>query len=607
MTIEVYVVPTITDDKILPTSSIPSSYLSNQISLAGCPGEFVPATFVIKAVDGDIPSLLPTPSNVGAIPTSAVDMYAIKCWWQAGYGTGDITHKHLTPELLLKDDSLVKVEAGENYLKMLDGSYLWISDPTPTTTPYKRWSIDEISVKDSETLQPVNIPTGTNKQFWITFKIPDSTPPGIYTGTIELRTPTEVLGSIDLSMEVLPIELLESYLEYGIYYTARLSNSYPQGAICSQTKSEQQLRAELQDLYDHGIKSPTVYQGVYQETIDMALVGRFLAIRNEVGLGNQPLYLILQGPRETQDPDIVPQYLAIAQSYGVSEVYFYGIDECLGHRLTIPDTDPPITEAPEVTVQRLADERPAWEQVRALGGKMFTAGVRVGHYSDARRVGEFGVVGDILDLIVCYGAPSQEEAARWRGVGHRILSYANPVVGEQNPEKYRRNYGLSLWKGNYHGTMPWAYDYAWGNPWNDFDYRLRGQMFGYPTIDGVVDNMSFEGWREGVTDTRYLTTLLNAIEVAKSQGHSTTEAENYLATLKEADLSSIDLSQVRRDMVSHILYLQGVPEPPPPFPPLPTLPPIPAVVWSVLPFFPWEGPPFPRFTQWNWTNLPTPT
>ncbi|MCP4607472.1 MAG: hypothetical protein GY845_01975, partial [Planctomycetes bacterium] len=45
----IYVVPTITDDKILPTSSISSGYISNQISIAASPSEFEPASFVVRA------------------------------------------------------------------------------------------------------------------------------------------------------------------------------------------------------------------------------------------------------------------------------------------------------------------------------------------------------------------------------------------------------------------------------------------------------------------------------------------------------------------------------------------------------------------------------
>ena len=45
-----YVVPPITDEVILPTSSIPSGYRSNSISVAASPGEYKPASFIIRAL-----------------------------------------------------------------------------------------------------------------------------------------------------------------------------------------------------------------------------------------------------------------------------------------------------------------------------------------------------------------------------------------------------------------------------------------------------------------------------------------------------------------------------------------------------------------------------
>ena len=132
--ITTYVVPPISDEEILPTSQISSDYLSDTISVTACPGEYEPASFVIRSPD-DISSLEVEATQLqgqsGFIASSNIDIRVVKCWYQAGYGVNDVTHKHLTPELLLKDDSLVKVEGDENYLKRTDETYMWISDPTP--------------------------------------------------------------------------------------------------------------------------------------------------------------------------------------------------------------------------------------------------------------------------------------------------------------------------------------------------------------------------------------------------------------------------------------------------------------------------------------------
>jgi hypothetical protein len=97
--------------------------------------------------------------------------------------------------------------------------------------------------------------------------------------------------------------------------------------------------------------------------------------------------------------------------------------------------------------------------------------------------------------------------------------------------------------------------------WNDFDaghYGWRHHNMTYPTVDGVIDTIQWEGYREGVDDARYLTTLIKAVENAKaskdgSKVKAAQEAEKYLSGLKTADLSTRDLSTVRSEIVRHIM------------------------------------------------------
>jgi len=63
--------------------------------------------------------------------------------------------------------------------------------------------------------------------------------------------------------------------------------------------------------------------------------------------------------------------------------------------------------------------------------------------------------------------------------------------------------------------MDYAYQHQEGQSiWNDFDSKdyfygiaYRDFVFAYPTSNGVIDTIQWEGWREGVDDTRYLASL----------------------------------------------------------------------------------------------------
>ena len=222
-------------------------------------------------------------------------------------------------------------------------------------------------------------------------------------------------------------------------------------------------------------------------------------------------------------------FLDFAAANGINDVYFYGIDEAKGDKLVA--------------------QRDAWTAIRKAGGKIFVAGY----------TGEnFKKMGDIQDLNICAFYPDKAEAEKWHSKQHKIWCYANPQGGVENPEVYRRNYGLLLWLNNYDGAATYAYQHSFGNIWNDFDNRdYRDHNFTYPTVDGVIDTIAWEGYREGVDDIRYLTKLQQLISSADKSGDkkrkdTAVKAREYLKTI---DADNDDLNEVRSKMINYILQL----------------------------------------------------
>jgi hypothetical protein len=154
---------------------------------------------------------------------------------------------------------------------------------------------------------------------------------------------------------------------------------------------------------------------------------------------------------------------------------------------------------------------------------------------------------DILDTaVVAYGLDSSVSAL-WHSRGHKILSYGNPQTGVENPEIYRMNYGVALWNAGYDGSMDFAYQWASENDyWNDYgDAHWRDHMFTYPTTNGVVDTIQWEGFREGVDDTRYVATL------NKIAGTSATAKSIVSSSLAAGDKPS----EIRKKLIDKILEL----------------------------------------------------
>jgi len=505
-----------------------SAPIGKELVCAGCRGEYESISAAIYALE-DIEGMLVTASDLqgdgGTIPANAVDIYVLKWWYQGGGGIGYSPNKTHLPELLLKDDRLVRVdrEAKENYLRSTaeDGTetYLLCSGPTSE-------NLADVRPIDADELQPIDIAADTLQEFWITVHIPEEAQAGTYEGTVSFET-QDGSRSLPLRVVVHPFDLLPSRLIYSIYYRAKLSED-GKPTITSEYKSEEQYRAEIEDLKAHGVLYPSNYQGWHDQ-----LLPRVLEIRQEVGMPGGPFYNLGRGTGSTTDEaqlaslqEKVKKWIELCKGFGYDEVYFYGIDEATG--------------------KLLAGQRASWKAVQEAGGKTFVACYKK----------TFEAMGSLLNCAVLAHVPDPAEAEKWHSVGSHAFCYANPQVGVEQPETYRRNFGLVLWKAGFDGAMDYAYQHGFGHVWNDYDCpgkHYRDHNFTYPTVNGVVDTIQWEGFREGVDDVRYVTTLERAIwEAPAAKTQIATQAQEWL---DELNPRSGDLYEIRQQMVEWIVKL----------------------------------------------------
>ncbi len=259
---------TSTATKILPFNYEIPAVPANNFSIAASRNQFESATFIInsqKAISGitiSVPNLYSARGN--SIPADAINVRTVKVWYQAAennrWGVWVNTPGfYLTPELLLKDDSLVYVDYVNktNYLKVtVNGSqqYIDISNPSGTFP-------SNAQIYDTSSLQPFALKGNENKQIWLTVHVPNNTSPGEYFGDITISAPSEAPVKMNFSVTVLPFELESSPIEYSLYYLSMLPSIAIEDAkvgINSQWKTPQQYAIELQDMKDHGVAYPTI-------------------------------------------------------------------------------------------------------------------------------------------------------------------------------------------------------------------------------------------------------------------------------------------------------------------------------------------------------------
>jgi hypothetical protein len=515
----------VTSTKVLPFDYEIPAAPGNTVSITACRDEFEPASFIINAqkdlskITILVPNLYDAQGN--SIPSSAVDIRLVKVWYQASqdpyYMDYTTAGYYLTPELLLKDDSLVTVDyvTKTNYLKAtINGvqHYIDISSPTAAVP-------ETADVRDAATLQPFSLKANENKQVWITVHVPNTTPSGSYSGNLTIHALSETPTTVNLGVTVLPFDLEPSPVDYGLYY---LGNLYPSVIGISSHKTAATMLIELQNMKDHGVVYPTFIQN------DNEYLEEALNLRDTVGFPKDKIYLTNGGGvghsafiGNSTDAaglaavaNLVINMRDHTESHGYIDTYFYGMDEAEG--------------------DVLLSQRPAWQTVHDNGGKVWASGHG---YELIKMV-------DILDVAVKAYALVPAEAAQWHSKGKQILSYANPQAGVENPEIYRKNYGVALWNAEYDGTMDFAYQCAFGDIWNDFDDgHWRDHVFTYPTSNGVIDTIQWEGFREGVDDTRYVASLI------KKEG-STTSARTIIAgSLFQRDT----MTAIRKKVIAQIL------------------------------------------------------
>ena len=521
--IMVYPVDPYAATPILPATNPIPVLPSGRIEIQACRGESEPGSFVIRASQPlAMVRMVPTDltSEGGTtISASAVDLRLVKCWYQAGTVMRNPGQRVLVPELLVKDDDLVRVDLNKqrNYLRVdAAGKTRYIEISTGGATLPTR-----VVFNDAKNLLPFDLSAHFNKQVWVTVNVPDRAVPGKYTGKIVVEDANGWRAEISLEVTVLPFDLAPPVLEYAIYYRGKVtSDSYPE--IGSELKSSAQYGRELNDMKDHGIGYPTLYQ----RYDDLHLREAF-AVRQRMDFAYDHLYTLGTTTANRTDPRGLAEldwrvriWVSMARRYGYGKVYIYGVDEA--------------------REERLEAQRSSWEVVHREGAGMFVALYE----------GAVDVAGDDIDVAILSGF-KPAEVEKWHRKGKRVLCYGNPQVVTNDMTVYRRNYGLLLWLGRYDGCMPYAYQHAFGNIWNDFDHpKYRDHVFAYPTSDGLVGTVQWEGFREAVDDVRYLSTFLRIEPQAEFK------VRRYLASKLSDDHTQP--SELREWLIDRIVSLSDI-------------------------------------------------
>ena len=265
---------------------------------------------------------------------------------------------------------------------------------------------------------------------------------------------------------------------------------------------------------DHGVLYPNMYDGYNS-------LSQALSIRKALGLPTDKLYALgLKSANVTaaglaQLATDIAAWKKVMSQYGYGDLYIYGVDEITGL---------------------------AWSAQLAALQAVHNAGAKNFDGCDNTALTYAGALLDLAILNASVSGFQPTQVAKWHALGSKAFIYGNPQGGTENADLYRRNYGIALVCNGYDGVMDFAYQMQFGNIWNDFDdpnHKFRDEVFAYPTSNGIIDTIEWEGFRAAVDDVRYLTTL------AKTSGVSTYQSV-CSSFVQNADLNSLRQTIINR-------------------------------------------------------------
>ena len=490
--------------------------------------------------------------EVEGIPADWLDIRVVKVWYQMGTAWvgyhEDSTRRIPTPELMLKDEDLVRVDhkEREQFVRMdaKDGKaacYEWVSfqgrmaDFSPNVG-----NIDISRIHDAKTLQPFALQKGAFKQLWVTFRAPESTKAGIYAGKLVFRAEGKVLAEKGVRARVLPFKLP--------YHAETFHNPDKDFRVRISTKDDVlsyvTCDAYARDLAAHNAVDVGIPQltGCTDEEAK-AVVERCRANGLNAKLVRLPGCNMTTSYPPEKDDFRYYDYLDRCE--------LYTNDVARAKRLCGEDATMWSYGIDEAGPAKIRAQRAAWQAVQALGGSTACA-------AHMTRYVLFNA--DIVDHPVQPSPERKVAVDRVHAMNPDIYVYwyADPHAGPENPAYVRWLYSWKTWQSNYDEIGNYIlFRNNWCEWWYPQEPMFRALCWAYPAGDGIIDTPAWEGYREAVDDLKYATVMRRlAREAKKSKDINVAYlGRAALAWIGELDGERSDMKYVRYELIERILKL----------------------------------------------------
>ena len=542
-----FAVPAMSEMMRLPDAYPIDGRFAGDVGIVAAQDEYEPASFVIYPF-ASVERVELTVSDLKAadgmtFPKENLDLKVVKVWYQGGNGWFSYftdVGLQLVPELLLKDENLIKVDTEQqaNYARVDEpagAKYVWISQPKKIDTGFDPYASP---FADAKTLQPVSLEQGRFKQFFLTAHVARDAKPGIYRGSITVKAAGQQPGQIPVALRVLPFQLPLPKTNYDINkdFVVHLMGAWPRIGPDHKAFMPTLLNLRRHNMLHVGPGAQLSTPPDVAEKMVRAMKEAGFATKPIIG-GNMPGWVGTHDGTPLSFDELMITKRAARDWRAFMLKHF-------GH------TDAAISHGDEQAAPWVIKTRPLWRILHEHGLKTNLAGHD--HI--------FARAGYAMDMHPTAGSPADAHQARkWKAMGHGYVGfYANQHNGSENPAFVRRQHGLLGYLSDF--DMINNYEFAYG-PWNDRAIDVyKPMVLAYPTSEGLVDTLAWEGFREAIDDIRYATKLRQLADEAIASDsldriYVGRQVRQWFALM---DGTSVDLDAVRMEMIEKIERLQGM-------------------------------------------------
>jgi hypothetical protein len=324
--------------------------------------------------------------------------------------------------------------------------------------------------------------TWESRQLWIDIDVPEGTPEGLYESVLTVTPQGQSPRSIKLLLKVLDLQLAEPEQGWHLFFLNTLEGVGPM------VTPAERYAAYLLDIADHGFDQATVADP--GSTLLAALEARWLA-----GLQAPATTYLHTVPLEE-----IGGYVATVQRLGegksIPELWFF-------------------TVANPRTPEELETAIAAGEAIQQAGGKTTTTidPTMAELHGETLDVPIYTLMQPEFENYVVSVLKGEREPDPRPEFYHLVGTVEDPVVN-------RLLCGLYVDKTGMDGVFVSSYQDPTGveDVFNELTAmgRFRPQMLTYPSADGPIPTVQWVAAREGIDDMRYLATLQQAIDTART-------------------------------------------------------------------------------------------